>query len=121
MNDSDEKLLASHGWTVECESPFEVRHEDGSFASGQAADFLVSALREESVVMKFTDLALGARFKYLGQKGDRTWIKLTDEGCGLIAQYHPEYIQHPRWIGQQICSFADTPEQLKELEVILME
>lgn len=120
MKDSDEKLLASHGWTVECQSPFEIRHEDGSFASGQAADCVLSSLREESVVMKFPDLALGARFKYLGHK-DRIWIKINDEGCGLVAQYDPEYIQHPRWIGQSICSFADTPEQLKELDVILME
>jgi len=119
---NDEKLLIHHGWTIECQSPFEIRHEDGSFATGQAADCVLSSLREESVVMKFTELALGARFKYLvGKKLDRVWIKLNDEGCGLIAQYDPEYIQHPNWMGQSICSFADTPEQLKELDVILME
>lgn len=36
MNENN-KLLEAYGWFVECESPFEIRHEDGSFATGQAA------------------------------------------------------------------------------------
>ena len=39
-----EKLLEKHGWVVECYSPFEIRHPDGSFASGQAADIVLHAL-----------------------------------------------------------------------------
>lgn len=46
MNKEDIKLLEFHGWIVECESPFEVRHEDGSFASGQAADVLLLAVKD---------------------------------------------------------------------------
>ena len=46
MTPEDEKLFEKHGWTVECISPFEVRHEDGSFATGQAADILLLALKE---------------------------------------------------------------------------
>jgi ribA/ribD-fused uncharacterized protein len=35
---SDEDYLKEEGWVVECESPFEIRHnESGSFASGHAA------------------------------------------------------------------------------------
>ena len=30
---TNEDLLKENGWEVECESPFEIRHEDGSFAS----------------------------------------------------------------------------------------
>ena len=37
-------LLERHGWEVECESPFEIRHEDGSFATKQAATIVLSAL-----------------------------------------------------------------------------
>lgn len=121
---SDESLLAGHGWTIECNSPFEIRHEDGSFATLQAADCVLASIREESVVMKFPDLALGVRFQYLSQFGksdSRIWIKLSDEDLGLIAEYRSDYIKHPRWVGQQICSFADTPEQMTELDVILME
>lgn len=47
MGRKDEKLLESHGWTVECESPFEIRHKDGSFATGQAADIVLAFLKEE--------------------------------------------------------------------------
>ena len=116
---SDEKLLESNGWTVECQSPFEIRHEDGSFATGQAADIVLSSIRSEFPTMKFPDLALGARFKYVG--GKQVWIKLSDEKFGLVAEYHPEYIEHPRWVGQKICCFADTEEQVKSLDVILCE
>lgn len=39
-------LLAQNGWTVECEGPLEIRHiETGSFASGLAADAVVTSLQ----------------------------------------------------------------------------
>lgn len=47
MNDKDRILLFKHGWTVECESPFEIRNIDGSFASGQAAQYVMTGLLEE--------------------------------------------------------------------------
>lgn len=129
MSSTDKKVLASHGWTVECESPFEIRHMDGSRATKQAAKAILSSLLEESIVMKFTQLPLGARFKYLGKYPDITtdglvsqiWIKLSNEDCGLIAEYDRIYIRHRDWFGQKVCSFADTPEQLDELYVILEE
>lgn len=40
-------LLEANGWTVECESPFEIRHQDGSFATGQAAKAVLAQLKEE--------------------------------------------------------------------------
>lgn len=46
MNEDDEKLLEKFGWTVECYSPFEISHEDGSFASGQAADVVLLAAKD---------------------------------------------------------------------------
>lgn len=57
--EEDEKynieLLEANGWTVECESPFEIRHEDGSFASGYAASGILKILEEietESLELK---------------------------------------------------------------------
>ncbi len=38
---SKEEILENEGWIIECESPYELRHVDGSFASGQAA-YIVS-------------------------------------------------------------------------------
>lgn len=46
MEPNDELLLEKHGWVVECYSPFEIQHEDGSRATGQAADIVLLALRE---------------------------------------------------------------------------
>ena len=47
MNPEDVELLEKHGWEVECESPFEIRHtETGSFATLLAADLVLMALKE---------------------------------------------------------------------------
>ena len=45
--DNDEKLLNKYGWEIECESPFEIRHEDGSFATMQAAHTVLESIKEE--------------------------------------------------------------------------
>ena len=47
--DEDFALLNEDGWEVECESPLEIRHADGSFASGYAANVVVSDLKSEHV------------------------------------------------------------------------
>jgi len=42
-------LLEANGWNVECESPFEIRHnESGSFATGLAAKIVVADLEQEA-------------------------------------------------------------------------
>jgi hypothetical protein len=48
MNEDNIKLLEENGWVVECESPFEIRYEDGgAFASGCAADIVLYDLKHE--------------------------------------------------------------------------
>jgi len=47
METNEIELLEKNGWVVECESPFEVRHEDGSFATGQAAEMVLWFLKED--------------------------------------------------------------------------
>jgi hypothetical protein len=46
MNAEDIKFLEEWGWIVECESPLEIRHEDGSFATLNAAKIVLAAYRE---------------------------------------------------------------------------
>ncbi len=50
------ELLEKNGWTVECESPFEIRHkETNSFASGLGAESVLyglKGLRLENVKIK---------------------------------------------------------------------
>lgn len=53
---SDEEILKYYGWEVECESPFEVRNIDGSFASGQAASCVLNSIREEYIFEKYEEL-----------------------------------------------------------------
>lgn len=47
-SDKDKALLEANGWEVECCSPFEIRTKDGSFATGEAADYVLMGLREEA-------------------------------------------------------------------------
>jgi hypothetical protein len=36
-----EEKMESAGWQIECWNPFEIRHQDGSFATGQAAHLVM--------------------------------------------------------------------------------
>jgi hypothetical protein len=45
---SDEQILTQNGWVIECESPFEIRHEESnSFATNQAAYAVIFSLRDD--------------------------------------------------------------------------
>lgn len=44
MTKFEENFLKKHGWTVECESPLEIKHEDGSIATGQAVQMIINYL-----------------------------------------------------------------------------
>jgi hypothetical protein len=43
---TDEKLLEKYGWSLDCESPLEVSHKDGSFARHLPAELLIDHLKE---------------------------------------------------------------------------
>ena len=45
MHPLQEEYIESKGWTIECESPLEVRHTDGSFATLNAAQLVIDSLR----------------------------------------------------------------------------
>lgn len=45
--EKDIELLEANGWEVECLSPFEIRHEDGSFATLNAAKIVLENLRAD--------------------------------------------------------------------------
>jgi hypothetical protein len=44
ITEAVEQLLEREGWTICCFSPLEVSHEDGSFASGQAATYTIEGV-----------------------------------------------------------------------------
>ena len=44
---TDKELLTEVGFMVECESPFEISHVDGSRATGLAARMIMRMLRDE--------------------------------------------------------------------------
>lgn len=46
----NEELLKENGWTIECESPFEIKHEDGSFATMNAAYTIVNLLTHKGFI-----------------------------------------------------------------------
>ena len=46
MTPKEERLLEREGWTVECESPFEISDKDGNFAKGLAAYYVLCYLEE---------------------------------------------------------------------------
>ena len=65
---------------------------------------------------RFYDLPLGTRFRYIGYK--EVWVVLERHGFGLIAKW--QGVDGPT-MGQQLCSLADTEEECKTLEVVIVE
>ena len=66
MNLITSQKLQDAGWTVECESPLEIRHTDGSFATGQAGQLLLAEFSEkvfEPVSWKPVDLDVRQHFR----------------------------------------------------------
>jgi hypothetical protein len=43
---NDEQLLEKYGWSLDCQSPLEISHKDGSFARYLPAELLIDHLRE---------------------------------------------------------------------------
>ena len=52
MKPETKQKLEEAGWAVECESPLEIRHEDGSFASLNAAEMVIDYLRQQETEHK---------------------------------------------------------------------
>jgi hypothetical protein len=44
---TDKEILEKAGWKIDCESPFEISHDEGSIATGMAARIVTDVLREE--------------------------------------------------------------------------
>lgn len=47
MDSLDIHILKLFGWMVECELPFELRHTDGSIATGRAAKIVLDDCRTQ--------------------------------------------------------------------------
>jgi hypothetical protein len=45
MYPEDKDILEEAGWTIECESPLEIKHSDGSMATLNAARAVIELLR----------------------------------------------------------------------------
>jgi hypothetical protein len=55
MNQTQEKLLEAKGWRVECLSPLEIRHHDGSFATQYAADCVIDRVVADAGIARIAD------------------------------------------------------------------
>lgn len=85
-------LLKTAGWAAECQSPFEIRHEDGSFATGQAAQFVVQTLADDGRLAAMTRAltVIEGAAALAKQAGDgyanKLWVSVQSEarqGLGL--------------------------------------
>lgn len=68
------------------------------------------------LVKKYFDLPKGTRFRYPG--GKRIWVALERHGTGLVAGYEPH---DGALLGQSICSFADSEDECRSMEVEVVE
>ncbi|MEK6829112.1 MAG: hypothetical protein AABY15_03215 [Nanoarchaeota archaeon] len=49
---SEEEILKEMGWTIVCQSPYEIEHEDGSTARGQSTQIVIDGIVADYHAMK---------------------------------------------------------------------
>ena len=78
-----EELCEKYGWTMECYSPLELRHNDGSFASGQAANLVYLDLQEEERNKKYPTEREHEKAVYLDGfvRGSIEYVIYLEEMC----------------------------------------
>jgi len=52
MEPTEKEMLEAMGWTIVCQSPHELQHEDGSFVSGRFTQLVIDEIIEEYKEMK---------------------------------------------------------------------
>lgn len=122
---NDEELLNKNGWEIECQSPFEIRHKNGSFATMDAAYIIVSKLKMNDIISddkiylenscsnikKTTEEIIKSVLKALdGEKSAQcksTMIRLTPQEIKNIMELAAKY-----WYNAKS---ADTPLSMKEV------
>ncbi len=65
---------------------------------------------------KLCELPLGSWFRYPGHRG--IYVLLDRGGAGLVASANVE--NHSKWVGQSICSAADSAVAFREMLVELV-
>lgn len=99
---TNEQIAENNGWTIVCESPLELSHTDGSFASGVAADVLLSAMpdmypEEEPEGLKtyyfsFDSGYVGGSGVVIAEDRQKAWEltldKVVDESNGLTNKHN---------------------------------
>lgn len=96
-------------------------------ATSEQFEALVSKLRAapRGAMVSFSDLPLGARFRYPG--GERVWTviekhrdKVGEPMSGVIAEWQPDMLAKGLWTGQSICSHtagdSDCPDLVEGVD-----
>lgn len=97
-------LLKKNGWSIECESPLEIRHEDGSFATEQAARYVIDGLCEEDIIERYESI-MG---NYSPQEVHRLMNVSYMEGIRLARKGVPDdYISELCWYSEHWDKFKD--------------
>lgn len=65
-------------------------------------------------IMKFIDLPLGARFKYLNDSQNLQWIKISHGGS--IAEYR-EDLMDKKWPGQAVYKITENDSEVRTIQV----
>jgi hypothetical protein len=85
----DEALLEENGWTVECQSPFEIRNEESnSFATGEAAYIVLRSLEPRDRSPRSLILDLEPDDKYYVDKLNILHKLVTEPNVGHIIPKH---------------------------------
>jgi len=108
---TEEEILKEMGWTIVCQSPHEIEHEDGSSASGSATQAVIDSIVEEYHLMKKEEAELAEEAK----KAEATSsLNLEDINGMEILNFLNEQIDR----GDELCDVSlETPLEFESQDL----
>ena len=90
--EKDIELLEENGWEVECQSPFEIRTKDNSFASSEAAYIVLNNLKSETI-QRFNEQNMHDCFNAGINRGITIAAIITKQDLGEEFPTYQEYMK----------------------------
>jgi len=111
MEPTTKEMLEAMGWTITCESPYEIEHIDGSTATGQSTQPVVDAIIEEYKAMKEEEARLAELNKKLESTKDLDLQKIN--GREIIEFLNGEEVRD-ELCDISICAFKFESQSIKD-------
>ena len=118
MNVELEEFYKSNGWTIKCEGPLEIRHEDGSFATLRVAQDILDGMDASGKLKTISDIKskmLAWETRVLSWSNDTPTPSYTTKESAAV-NYHWGFGAGMCDMAKEAVEYIRMIKELKELE-----